>query len=128
MTYDVEVTRDGRWWMIAIPALDGLTQTRRLAEAAAEAIDYIAVTTDVPKSSVSVELHVRVDDLDATAEAESTRALKTRAEELELAASTRTRGLVRQLADKHVPYRDIGTIVGISAQRAHKLADASPRP
>jgi hypothetical protein len=24
-TYDVEVYRDGRWWMIRIPELDGLT-------------------------------------------------------------------------------------------------------
>jgi hypothetical protein len=27
-TYDIEVTRDGRWWMFHIPALDGLTQAR----------------------------------------------------------------------------------------------------
>jgi hypothetical protein len=24
--YDIEVYRDGRWWMIRIPELDGLTQ------------------------------------------------------------------------------------------------------
>lgn len=32
--YDVTVTRDGRWWMVGVPAIDGLTQARRLSEAA----------------------------------------------------------------------------------------------
>lgn len=27
-TYEVEVNRDGRWYMIHIPELDGLTQAR----------------------------------------------------------------------------------------------------
>ena len=25
-TYEIEIYRDGRWWMIRIPELDGLTQ------------------------------------------------------------------------------------------------------
>jgi hypothetical protein len=27
-SYDIEVTRDGRWWAIHIPAINGLTQAR----------------------------------------------------------------------------------------------------
>lgn len=27
-TYNAEVTRDGKWWMVAIPELDGLTQAQ----------------------------------------------------------------------------------------------------
>ena len=34
-TYDVVVTREDRWWMIAVPAIDGLTQARRVTETAA---------------------------------------------------------------------------------------------
>jgi len=124
MTYDVEVTRDGKWWMISIPAIDGLTQTRRLADAEAEAIDYIAVDTDVAKSTVTVNLHIRIDDIDASAESAAARELKAKADEFEHLASERTRKLVSELAAKEVPYRDIGTVIGISPQRAHQLATA----
>ena len=44
-TYDIEVTRDSRWWMIHIPVLDGLTQARFPGEIEDMARDYIAVTT-----------------------------------------------------------------------------------
>jgi hypothetical protein len=48
LTYDIEVTRDGKWWMIHIPVLDGLTQARFPGEIEDMARDYIAVTTDTP--------------------------------------------------------------------------------
>lgn len=125
MTYDVEVTRDGRWWMISIPALDGLTQTRRLADAEAEAIDFIAVDTDVAKSTVSVNVRVRVDNVDATAASATVRDLKQKADHYEREASERTRRLACDLADKEIPYRDIGAILGISSQRAHQLVETT---
>lgn len=53
-TYDIEVTRDGRWWMIRIPALDGLTQAEFPGEIEDMARDYIAVTTDTPIENVAV--------------------------------------------------------------------------
>lgn len=31
-TYDIEITRDGSWWMIHIPAVDGLTQAHHPGE------------------------------------------------------------------------------------------------
>lgn len=55
-TYDVNVYRDGRWWMIEVPDLDGLTQARRLSDVREEAIDYIAVATDVATSAVAVNI------------------------------------------------------------------------
>ncbi len=125
MTYDVEVTREGRWWMISIPALDGLTQSRRLADAEAEAIDFIAVDTDVAKSTVSVNVHVRVDNVDATAASATVRELKEKADRYEREASEHTRRLASDLADKGIPYRDIGAILGISQQRAHQLVEAT---
>jgi hypothetical protein len=55
VTYEVKVTREGKWWMVAIPAIDGLTQARRLSEAELMAKEYIAVTLDVPVESVDVD-------------------------------------------------------------------------
>ncbi len=44
--FDVEVTRDGPWWMIAIPELDGLTQARNRAEVETMAREYISLTVE----------------------------------------------------------------------------------
>lgn len=52
--YDSEVTRDGRWWMVHIPELDGLTQARFPGEVELMAREWIAVTTDIPIDQVEV--------------------------------------------------------------------------
>ncbi len=53
-TYDIEVTRDEKWWMIAIPAIDGLTQARRLSEVDDMAVSFISVDQDVAASQVEL--------------------------------------------------------------------------
>jgi hypothetical protein len=44
--YKVEVTRDGRWWMIHVPEIDQLTQARRIGEIVPMAESLIAISTD----------------------------------------------------------------------------------
>lgn len=61
MTYKVEVYRDGRWWMVRIPEIDGLTQARSLAAVAPMARSYIALWRDVSEDSFSVEIVQRQD-------------------------------------------------------------------
>ncbi|PHV64813.1 hypothetical protein CSW57_22865 [Williamsia muralis] len=56
MNYDVETYRDGPWWMVRIPALDGLTQARSEDEIALVAREYIAVTTNVELEEVAVRV------------------------------------------------------------------------
>ena len=74
--YRVEVTREGKWWMVSVPELDGLTQARRLEDASAMAREYIAVTLDIPTSDVEVNVDaidvdgVNVADAIAQLEAE----------------------------------------------------------
>jgi predicted RNase H-like HicB family nuclease len=59
--YDVEMDREGEWWMVSIPELDGITQARSAKEAHDMAKDYIAITLDVPADSFDV--HVRADPI-----------------------------------------------------------------
>jgi hypothetical protein len=54
-TYGIEVTREGRWWMIHIPEIDGLPQARYPGEIERLARSYIAVTTGAPIE----EIHLR---------------------------------------------------------------------
>lgn len=55
--YDVEVTRDGDWFMVAIPELDGLTQCRGIGEASIVAREWIALHLGVPLGQVGVNVN-----------------------------------------------------------------------
>ena len=57
-TYAVSVTREGRWWMVRVPEIDQVTQARRLSEVTRAARELIAVTLDVPMSTVGVRVRV----------------------------------------------------------------------
>jgi predicted RNase H-like HicB family nuclease len=54
--YKAVVSRDGAWWMISIPDLNGVTQARSRDEVETMARDYIALTIDAPADSVSVDI------------------------------------------------------------------------
>src|SRR5690606_4112635 len=54
--YEAKVVRDGKWWMVSIPSINGLTQARRLSEATQMTREYIAASQDVPLETVSVTL------------------------------------------------------------------------
>ncbi|GAS98200.1 uncharacterized protein RMCC_5165 [Mycolicibacterium canariasense] len=71
MIFDVEVTRDDRWWMITVPELDGYvtpsgainigdtTQARHEGEIEAVARDFVATVLGVPTEDVAVRLPPR---------------------------------------------------------------------
>ncbi|BCB85176.1 HicB family toxin-antitoxin system [Phytohabitans suffuscus] len=121
-TYDVTVTREGKWWMVDIPALDGLTQARRLAEAGQMAREWIAVTTETPIDDIAVNVTVeRVGDIDVSAQLDEIHRQRERAAELEREALAHAAALAKALAAQDVPVRDIGAALGVSFQRAHQL-------
>lgn len=127
MAYEVHVTgREGRWWAVEIPELDGVTQAARLADVADEARSYIAVTLDVPLSSVDVR--VVIDDTpharNVQERSQQILAARQQAEALEASAIDEARALARELAGDGIPMRDIATLVGVSFQRVSQLAAA----
>lgn len=120
--YQVEVTREGRWWMVAVPQIGGLTQARRLAEAELMAREYIAATTGTALEDVQVQVHVgMIGDVDVPARLARIRAEREEAARIELTAAEETKALVAELTNQGVPLRDIGSALGISYQRAHQL-------
>lgn len=124
-TYRVNVTREGKWWMVAIPELDELTQARRISEAEAMARDLIALRTTTAPDSFTIDMHVDVDDIpDAGTRAEKIRNERREAERLEQHALAESKVLARELADRQVPVRDIGEILGVTFQRASQLVNS----
>lgn len=124
-TYSATVTREGRWWMVHVPEVDGLTQTRRLADAEQMARELVAVTLDTPVDDVEVTVTVaEVDGIDVAAAVSAIRDERSEAARLERDASDRAAALARDLKARGLPLRDVGTILGVSYQRAHQLVGA----
>jgi len=129
-TYEVTATREGKWWMVAIPELDGLTQARRLAEVPEMAREYIAVTRNIPIEEVAV--NVSYENVGAVTGIKSTLAsierYRTAAANLERSATRLSSQLVKSLSAEGVSVRDIGTILGLSFQRAQQLNSLEDDP
>lgn len=132
-TYRVNVTRDGRWWMVTVPELDGYvgadgainvgdtTQARRLADVPTEARDFICTVTDCAPSEVGMDISIVVDGVDVTARAGKLAADREVADRYAAAAAAEARTLARDLAARGVAVRDVGDVLGVSFQRAQQL-------
>ena len=125
-TYQATATRDGKWWMITVAQIDGLTQARSLAESAKMARSLIAITLDASPDSFDVDLCVeRVGSLsDVSAEVAAIKTIREQAAAEEREAATRTKELAKRLAHEGLTVRDIGSALGVTFQRAHQLVAA----
>ena len=123
MTYRVEVTTDGRWWMVGVPELDELTQARRLAEVETMAKEVIALRTGSLVEDIAVAISLRVEGIpDVMERLQQARSERAEAERLSAAAAEHSRSIVAELVRAEVPIRDIGEALGVSYQRVHQLA------
>lgn len=132
-TYRVEVTRDGKWWMITVPELAGhrstdgsvnlsdITQTRRLSEVARQAREFICTVTDSAPSAVGLEVTVTVDGIDVSGRARRILDERELADRHAAAAREQATQLARDLAAHGVPVRDVGEVLGVSFQRVQQL-------
>ncbi|CDO88103.1 hypothetical protein AWC29_01860 [Mycobacterium triplex] len=122
--YKVEVTRDGRWWMIDVPEIAQITQARRLDEIEDMARSLIAISTETPLTEVAIKVtSIAVADLgDIAARAHSIVEHRERAaHELEKAQRD-TATYAAALMRAGVTVRDAGTLLDLSPQRVSQLA------
>lgn len=136
-TYQVNVTREDRWWMITVPELNGYkdadgainltdtTQARRLSEVPGQALDFICTVTDKAPSEVGVHINIAIDGIgDVTMRADKVRKDRELAERYATAAQEEAKELARDLAAHGVAVRDVGDVLGMSHQRAQQLISA----
>ncbi|MET9274386.1 hypothetical protein [Kribbella sp. NPDC003557] len=120
------VSREDRWWMVAVPELGGVTQARRLDEVEQMAREFIAVSTDVPLSKVAIEVAGIDADGQNLLEAKTlVDALRRRAKDLEALVAELTREVASALTDASVPVRDVSSILGVSHQRVSQLVQTA---
>lgn len=123
MRYEVTARRDGRFWYIEIPALDGATQARRLTEVDDMARDYIAGATDTAEHEIELVVKIELPGevsryLDHAAE------LRAQADRAREEASAAVSAAARALKTEGLTVREIGAALGVSYQRAHQLVTA----
>lgn len=121
-TYRALITREGKWWMIAVPDIDAVTQARRLAEAPLMARELIAVTTGAKLDDVQVDVVIEavagIAVHDRIARVHRDRAL---AEQVQKRLAAEQTAVARDLVAAQVPMRDIGEMLEISHQRVQQL-------
>ncbi|PPF85236.1 antitoxin HicB [Clavibacter michiganensis] len=122
-TYDVDVWREGRWWLFRIPELDTVGQARSLAEVPEEAEGIIEAWNAAPPApfELNVTITPPVPDLwDVWAEAarEEEAARNSQAH-----AAAMRRKVVKQLRGADVSVADVSAILGVSRQRVYQLQD-----
>jgi hypothetical protein len=121
-SFDAVVTREGRWWMIHVPALDAVTQSRSLREVPAMATGVVSALLDAEEEDLTIRLSYELPAEVATAWHEA-EALRTQAEEAEDRAAALRREAVRTLlSTTHMSQADAGVMLGLSKQRVQQLA------
>lgn len=124
--YTATVTREGKWWMVRVPEISGITQARRLSEAPRMARELVAATLDVPLGEADVV--VTIDDVGPMTGIQErlTRIAdaRERAAELDRTAGKEIAELAKELSRADIPLRDVGAVLGVSHQRVHQLVRA----
>jgi len=126
--YKVEVTRDGRWWMIHVPEIGQLTQARRITEIVDMARSLIHISTDIPLNEVNVNIiGITVGGRDVLSEAADVKHARNAAAHAEKEALAALGDYVRHLTKAEIPVRDIAVLIDVSPQRVSQLASEKTR-
>ncbi|HEX8305349.1 MAG TPA: hypothetical protein VF612_10765 [Jatrophihabitans sp.] len=121
-TYRAAVAREGKWWMVRVPEIDGLTQARRFSEVEEMARSLLAIALDVPEDSFDLRVELEaVEDVRVTERLDALHEAEKKAQESQAELREASHSLAVDLAYRGVPVRDIGAILGVSFQRAHQL-------
>lgn len=121
MNYTATARRDGVWWVVQCDQLPAaISQVRRLDQAAEVHREAIAFVAGVPVAEVAVVVTADVP----TAISDNLRrvaALRAAAASAELEARELWSTAARELQANGLTVRDVGTVLGVSYQRAHQL-------
>lgn len=121
MIMHVTATRTGRWWSLQCQEYPGaISQVTRLEQAADMMREAIAFVADMPEDSLEIDV-LPVLPEQFLQEQDSMLEIRAQAKLLNSLAAEHARAAARTLADAGLPMRDIGTIMGISHQRAAQL-------
>lgn len=119
--YTATARHVGDWWMVQCDQLpSALSQVRGLAKAGEAHREAIAFVSGLAADEIEVEVHAELAP-DLAGELAAAERLAEAARDALDAAGRKRREVARQLARQGVTVRDIGTLFGVSHQRARQL-------
>ncbi|MCB8914131.1 MAG: hypothetical protein WAW17_30265 [Rhodococcus sp. (in: high G+C Gram-positive bacteria)] len=123
MKVTAKAVRDGGWWVVEVPEVDGaFTQARRLDQIPAMVADAVGLLEDVPAEDVEVDLDVDLGDPAVLEEARRARVQVEAAARAQEEAARVSRAAVAHL--RHgvkLSVRDTAVVLGVSPQRVSQL-------
>ena len=122
--YTALVSRDGRFWHVEVPEIDRVTQARNLNEVESMARDLVAIMTGIEPDSFELDVRVQLPDSVRAHLSEVERARHAEAEARSHAA-TELRAAAAELKNAGLSVRELGSVLGISYQRASQLTSRS---
>ncbi len=119
-TYTARVERGERFWLVTVPEIDRTTQARTLREVEPMVRDLIAVMEQVDPQSFELKADIVFP---AVAHEHWTRAalLREQAARSQAEAAEEARTAAWTLSELGLTVRDVGTMLGLSHQRAAQL-------
>jgi predicted RNase H-like HicB family nuclease len=122
-TYTAHCEREGGWWIVTVPELDGVfTHARRLDQVETLVRDAIALWLETEPDSFDVQVDPAIPTEAANAIVEAHRARHAATVAKAQAALSTTTAVV-ELFSTGMPTRDVGKLVGISHQRVAQILE-----
>lgn len=119
--YTVTAERGRRWWVLQCVEHPGaISEVARLDQAPTAMREAIAFVAQVDPSDVEVDLRPVVPDAVGSHVRAAAR-LREEAHRANREAAAEARAAARVLRDAGLSVRDVGTVLGVSHQRAHQL-------
>lgn len=120
-TYTIRARREEGWWIATVDEVPGLNhQTKRLDQLEEWTRSGLELFPEIEPHPETAQIRIVVEPAFDIAK-KAVQANKE-AKDAQDKASSLMRRAARELSAANLPYRDIGTILGVSFQRAQKLA------
>jgi predicted RNase H-like HicB family nuclease len=128
-TYTVRAEWDATgWWVVMIDEIPGaITQSRRLDQVDADVAEIVKLMAGETPEDYTIQLVWAIPAGIGDKAHEAAR-LRVLAEEAERKAAEATAQAAQELAAAGFTYRDIGSMVGVSHQRAQQLVPGKGKP
>lgn len=116
----VTAERGRRWWVLECAEAGAVSQVKRLSQADAEMREALAHQLGLPEHAFEIDVVPTLPDAYVTQAAAAAEARRV-AQEANARAARHARAAARALADAGLTVRDIGSVMGVSHQRAAQL-------
>lgn len=118
--YYAVATREGRWWIVTVPNV-GATQASSISQAKVATLNLINSMTNIPTDDIELKIEFNIAANVTAEEIKQARNLTLEVIEAQRRAGQLSRRVVTALRNAGLSTRDVGEILGISAQRVSQL-------